>query len=283
MTPAHRIELPSFHGDAVFLSASVPAPDRDVRYRQRGIRRVPHAALEIEEAVVSLARAVFSAGGRLVFGGHPSITPLVAMVAAEYAHPRAAERESTPRQAAETPLVTVYQLDVYHDLSSEATQIMTALGHAKVIEVPSEVNERGNDATLGSLAFPNSLAVMRTQMISESRPRAMVCIGGMEGVESEAEIFFETMRTRPIYALETTGGAAALLGEREDRRVRFIDREVLGRLGVKAPAEVAEAVSDGLRAPMDELLIPYPLIMQVLVAELLDDRTAQGPSDPRAT
>ena len=72
-------------GTTVFLSASVP--DRP------GFERVPNAPFVIEQAVVSLARAVFAENGKIVFGAHPSISPLVASVAAEYHLPGAPEQD----------------------------------------------------------------------------------------------------------------------------------------------------------------------------------------------
>ena len=62
-------------GRSVFLSASIPV--------RPGFRRVSGAAVEIEEAVVSFARAVLKEEGTVVFGAHPSISPLVASVASE--------------------------------------------------------------------------------------------------------------------------------------------------------------------------------------------------------
>jgi hypothetical protein len=95
-------------GRAVFLSASVPAAERSEAYR-----RVPDAPLRIDEAVVSLARAVFSHNGRLVFGGHPAISPLVAMVAAEY-H----DRPSAP------PRIIIYQYRAFEGFLPDATLAM---------------------------------------------------------------------------------------------------------------------------------------------------------------
>jgi hypothetical protein len=81
-------------GKAIFLSASVPSPKRNEQYQ-----RIEDAHFEIEQAVISLARAVFSESGQLVFGGHPAISLLVAMVAGEYREPRYAEtgEEKPPR------------------------------------------------------------------------------------------------------------------------------------------------------------------------------------------
>jgi hypothetical protein len=70
-------------GKSILLSASIPAPERTDQYRS-----VPLGSFEIDQAVISLARAVFSEGGQLVLGGHPSISPLIAMVAGEYREPQ---------------------------------------------------------------------------------------------------------------------------------------------------------------------------------------------------
>lgn len=70
----------------LLFSASVPAIERAEIYRRI------EAAEAIEEAVVSLARAVLSEGGTLVCGGHPTISPLLALVVREYVTPRLAER-----------------------------------------------------------------------------------------------------------------------------------------------------------------------------------------------
>src|SRR5262249_59078396 len=67
--PAGREELAMNEGDVIFLSASVPIREGWAEDAQPA---------EIEEAIVSIARAVFARNGRLLFGGHPSVSPLVA-------------------------------------------------------------------------------------------------------------------------------------------------------------------------------------------------------------
>lgn len=66
-------------GRAVFLSASVPSGDGANQYR-----RIPQAFARIEEAALRVAGAVFNAGGTLVFGGHPSISPLIGYLCEQY-------------------------------------------------------------------------------------------------------------------------------------------------------------------------------------------------------
>ena len=58
----------------VFLSASFPSGKRGTRFE-------PFDPGAIADAVTAVARAVLVAKGRLLLGGHPTITPLVLTVA----------------------------------------------------------------------------------------------------------------------------------------------------------------------------------------------------------
>ena len=62
---------------------------------------------------------------------------------------------------------------------------------------------------------------MRVRMITETAPVAMVCIGGMEGVEEEVSLFNE-YASGPVYVIASTGGAALRIAdEGEVKRVRI--------------------------------------------------------------
>jgi hypothetical protein len=58
----------------VFLSASIPDPRRDAKYFQTG------DTIAIRNAVIALVTVTLSRT-KLVFGGHPAVTPLVKWVA----------------------------------------------------------------------------------------------------------------------------------------------------------------------------------------------------------
>src|SRR3954463_3886992 len=85
----------------ILLSASVPSSARSEKY-QENYTKIKNAQLHIEKAVIGLARNIFQAGGRLVFGGHPSISPLIAMVATEF-----------PISPGSTKPITIYQSLAY--------------------------------------------------------------------------------------------------------------------------------------------------------------------------
>jgi len=62
-------------GSSIFLSASIPSPDRDEKYY---INTNP---LDITDAVVAISKIIFREGGKIIYGGHPTISPLILSVA----------------------------------------------------------------------------------------------------------------------------------------------------------------------------------------------------------
>jgi hypothetical protein len=235
-------------GKRIFLSASIPSPQREAEYR-----RVPDAAQQIDHAVVSLCRAVFSRGGTVVFGGHPSISPLVALVAAEYAGPGA--DDAPPQQQPREPMVMIYQSRVFEGSLPDETLLMYRMGFAELRWINKEPGEFFDPADPTSLLrIGGSLKRMRQAMIEETNPLAMVCIGGMKGVLDEFAMF-TSLRSAPVYVFEATGGASLILAERGDWRVRVFDREIRDKLDAGAPAHLQGRP-------------PYGLIAQLLADEV---------------
>ena len=68
--------MTDLHRATIFLSASFPSGNRGERFR-------PYDPSGIADAVSAFTRAILSGNGKLVFGGHPTITPLVLMIARE--------------------------------------------------------------------------------------------------------------------------------------------------------------------------------------------------------
>jgi hypothetical protein len=236
-------------GQAVFLSASVPDPARDAQFSQ-----IADAAFHVEQAVISLARAVFSEGGRLVFGGHPSISPLVAIVAGEYRAPNLAEgsEERAP------PQVVIYQSEAFRESIPHDTHLLIRLGLAEERWIEAIDGERfipGEGP--GHAQCPRSLDAMRARMIKETDPVAMVCIGGMEGLLIEAEMFGSQEEHRPVFTLARTGGAASIVADWEDQTIPIdleVMKELFGQEDFKT--ETRQDVID---------VLPYPLIMQTII------------------
>lgn len=168
-------------GAAVFLSASIPDP-----HRWNG----EFDPLEITDAVVAIGRAVLSAGGLLVTAAHPTIAPLLLYVASEL-------------PTADEPRVTVYQSAVFESVMPEETRRFAAERIGTLI-----TTERLNDEPPDPTLAPASLALMRTQMLTETNPAAAVFIGGMSGIPDERQRFMELHPGRPTYAIGNPGGEA---------------------------------------------------------------------------
>jgi hypothetical protein len=235
------------------LSASVPSPERSEQYL-----RIRDSQLHIDEAIISLSRAVFASGGRIVFGGHPTVVPLVCMVAAEYV-------SSTRASTLESPPSIVYQSEAYKDIVTEPQREMVSLGLSEERLVPAVDHERYDPRRRGEPQCERSLQQMRYQMISETKPQALICMGGMEGVEDEFAMFAELYPSRPIWLWAITGGATALLAGRYGYRpnVRVIDAELLNGLAERLQRRMPSRSAAGDRPAV----VPYPYIMQVMVSD----------------
>lgn len=158
----------------VFLSASVPDPQRHERYH--------HTAdvIAIREAVRALATLVLPSA-TLVWGGHPAITPMIRLIA---------EGLGLSTQ----PSVILYQSAFFEGSFPESNSAFEQI----------IVTERAQDQD-------SSLARMRQRMLTDHRFDAGIFIGGMDGVEVEFSLFKQYQPNVAALPLATTGGAAKLI------------------------------------------------------------------------
>ena len=170
----------------VFLSASFPSGKRGTRFE-------PFDPGAIADAVTAVARAVLVAKGRLLFGGHPTITPLVLMVASEL------EIEGA---------VDVFQSRWFADQITRETRTLQDAGFGEIHWTPQRATRE------------QSLETMREAMLGHDRKLiAGVFVGGMEGVREEYELFRRFQPLVPRVSLVGPGGAAAKLPMDETRSV----------------------------------------------------------------
>ena len=158
--------------DAVFLSASVPDPLRDEKYFATG------DTVAIRDAVIALLMVVLPRS-RLVFGGHPAITPMVKWVA---------------DQLGAFDRVRMFQSEFFRDRYLKDLELFR---YEEIKAVPGDREE--------------SLRRMRIAMIESEPFHAAFFIGGMEGVEAEYELLRERKSRVPRFPVYTTGGAARIL------------------------------------------------------------------------
>jgi hypothetical protein len=169
---------------AIFLSAGVPDPS------------AKHFMGEGDTAAISasVSALMYVALGRrrIVWGGHPAITPMVWA----YAEGLGVDYSKW---------VTLYQTDFFkHDFPEENKRFKN------VVVTEAVIGDR-----------ERSLEVMRRRMLSESTFDAAVFVGGMGGIFDEYRLVQELAASAKILPIGSTGGAAAALA----REVK-VDRDL---------------------------------------------------------
>lgn len=162
----------------ILLSASIPDPLRDVQYHESADR------VAIRDAVRALVTVAW-ATHRIVWGGHPAITPLIRAVG------DALEGELRDR-------VRLYQSGYFAGQFPQENQTFE-----DVVIVPAAVG-----------GLEESLLQMRTQMLTCCPFRAAVFIGGMEGVETEFDMVRRLQPNVPCFPVASTGAAARRIFDR---------------------------------------------------------------------
>jgi hypothetical protein len=162
----------------IFLSASIPLPDRDPIYFESS------DVIAIRDAVIALCTTVLP-NHRLIWGGHPSITPLVNVVL---------QKLNMNVQ----DHVTLYQSRFFERFYPEDNNKFE-----NVIQTPSLQDK------------DSSLQLMRELMLGGYQFAAGVFIGGMKGVKDEYNMFKQFHPNALIIPLASTGAAAKILHQDE--------------------------------------------------------------------
>jgi hypothetical protein len=239
---------------SILLSASVPSDKRNEKYT-----KIKNAQVQIEEAVIGLSRNVFQAGGKIIFGGHPSISPLVALVATEYS----ANKEIENSKLNEKP-INIFQSKAYEKVTPKETTSLFELGYSDIIWTDAKDGEEFNPKIQGSAQCQKSLEFMRREMMKTSID-GLVCIGGMEGVESEFELFRKLNPNKPIFILKSTGGASKILAEEyaNSNVVRIFDDNDYSKIKTEKKEE----------NPSEKFeIIPYSFITALIVKYIRDSK-----------
>jgi len=170
----------------IFLSASFPREDRDKTFFNSA------SPTQITSAITSISRAILMNGGRLVFGGHPTVSPLILSVA------RNIQRNLNFKEKK----VIIYQSEYFKDIISKHTLRLGEEGYGE-IKFTRE----------SSSGIQESLRSMRDQMLTEVKFIAGIFIGGMEGIFDEFKLFREKFPKLPVYPISRPGGATKLILE----------------------------------------------------------------------
>lgn len=158
----------------VFLSASIPYPERDKKFYDTA------DIVSIRDSVRALATVVIPKA-HLIWGGHPSITPLIRFVM---------DRMNVDLKTH----VTLYQSLFFED------------------KFPSDNFAFENIILTEKKATrEDSLELMRNKLIDENDFKVGIFIGGMEGINDEYLIFKERHPNALILPIASTGAAAKIL------------------------------------------------------------------------
>lgn len=156
----------------IFLSASIPLQERNPEYIETA------DIIAIRDAVIALTTVVLPYH-RLIWGGHPSITPLVYYV-----------MEKLKLNIQEH--VTLYQSRFFEKHFPEDNNKFRNIVLTDIVDDDRE----------------SSLLHMRSRMLGESEFAAGIFIGGMEGVEEEYDMFIEKHPKALALPIASTGAAA---------------------------------------------------------------------------
>lgn len=172
----------------IFLSASIPDPQRNEKYFNSA------DVIAIRDAVRALATIVLPKS-KLIWGGHPAITPLIRYV-------------MTSMEINVQNHITLYQTAFFSNhFPSDNKYFENTI-------ITKESNDRDS-----------SLYEMRLRMFTENQFKAGIFIGGMEGVETEYDMFRSFHPEAQVFPIASTGAAAKLIYENSDMQFdqRLID------------------------------------------------------------
>ena len=158
----------------IFLSASIPVAERHRKY----IDTCDVCA--IRDAVIALTSVVIK-NYRLVWGGHPAITPLISRVL------KLMEYNVSEH-------VVLYQSKWFANQFPKENK-----------DFPMVI------LTEKKASLPESILEMRNRMIGDNEFAAAFFIGGMEGIEDEYKIFEKFHPKCPTFPIASTGAASKIL------------------------------------------------------------------------
>ncbi|WP_261511552.1 SLOG domain-containing protein [Chryseobacterium paludis] len=160
----------------IFLSASIPFKERDQKYYNSA------DIIAIRDSIVALASTVLP-GHRLIWGGHPSITPII------------------------------YYVMQKLDLNIQEHVLLYQSKYFEHLFPPDNDKFKNIILTEKREKLADSVFHMRERMFGEHKFEAAVFIGGMEGIEDEFKMFKEFHPKAFLMPVASTGAAAKLVYE----------------------------------------------------------------------
>lgn len=260
-------EQPSLAGQLVVLVAG-EAPDGDL-------------AVEVEEAVAALARAVFAAQGRLAVVGGEEVATLAALTAGEYIATAPAEHEIEPlfearerRVGPPVPSVIYWTTGPIRPQARREEPSAEEAERGEPGRFPAEWSALDVLENLGRLILRPWRGRESYSEFQAERPAMAVLVGGTPALLENLTMLREILGTDRIYALASTGGAAQIAARQFEVQAPDLRLEdAMGPLRARLRREsLGEASTERVFEEDEERdvprLLPYPLIMQTIVEDI---------------
>lgn len=180
----------------IFLSASIPDKFRNPKYWNTC------DIISIRDCVISLVEVCLKLKVRIVWGGHPAITPLVYR-----AIENICEHSSSGSQVAKQNIQ-----ELVHIFQSKYFEKKFPPDNNKFENVT--ITPAGSDRK-------TSLKTMRDLMLDSENFQYGIFIGGMDGVEDEYKLFIEKHPTACLLPIASTGAAAQIIYDKYQEEKNF--------------------------------------------------------------
>ncbi|MDC2614062.1 MULTISPECIES: hypothetical protein [Bacteroides] len=186
----------------IFLSASIPLPERHPKYYETA------DIIAIRDAVIALTSIVLPQH-KIIWGGHPSITPLIYYVI-ERTIINNLKREDWSIKLSEEEKKMIDN-ELRNKIQNHVTLYQSLFFKD---EYPEDNNKFQNVIYTENMGdIHSSVQRMRERMLSENTFEAAVFIGGMDGIEIEYKMFKERHPKALILPVASTGAATKIVYE----------------------------------------------------------------------
>ncbi|SIS63910.1 hypothetical protein [Chryseobacterium gambrini] len=185
----------------IFLSASIPLPERHPKYYDSA------DIIAIRDAVIALATIALGKH-RIIWGGHPSITPLIYYVIERIIQNRLDEKETYKILDSDNQKETLFK-----ELKEEIFEHVKIYQSLFFKDKFPEDNEKFENIkfTENKGDIHSSVQFMREEMLHKNEFAAAVFIGGMDGIEVEYKMFIEKHPEALVIPVASTGAATKIV------------------------------------------------------------------------
>lgn len=185
---------------SIFLSASIPVKERDAKY----IKTVD--VTSIRDSVLALVEVCLNNDIRIIWSGHPAITPLVYQAINQLTNNNDMSDYHSADKSIIQKYVRLFQSDYFRDNYPKDNEFFENIIFTECCEDRSK-----------------SLLLLRERMIESEVFFAGVFIGGMDGVEEEYLLFKEKHPKAICLPIASTGAAAEIIFNRNRDNCNFPD------------------------------------------------------------